>query len=186
MIGALWVFEGPGGGAAALAALPMVASSVLAEELLFRGVGLRYLRAVLDDRAAILISAVLFGAYHVVGSQNWGMGVVFQFLMPCLGGLLFAWAAVRSGGLALPIGLHLGGNWIQAAVVEFSDLQHRAASEPVHALWRVPLAVGDTQILFSPDLLPRLPYILAVGIAAAVTWRLLFSRRSQKASASTA
>jgi membrane protease YdiL (CAAX protease family) len=39
--------------------------------------------------------------------------------MPALGGVVFGWAAVRSSGLALPIGLHLGGNRIQASVLSF-------------------------------------------------------------------
>ena len=42
------------------------------------------------------------------------MGWVFRLGMPTLGGLVFGVAMIRSGGLALPIGLHLGGNWVQA------------------------------------------------------------------------
>jgi CAAX protease family protein len=119
MVGATWQFSGVAGLFGALADLPLVLCLVLAEELLFRGAALRSLRELAGDGWATALTAVAFGAYHLIGSQNWAMGLAFQFLMPTLGGLLFAWAAVRSGGLALPIGLHLGGNWVQASVAVF-------------------------------------------------------------------
>ena len=120
MVGASWAFQGAPGARAALWGLPLAASMVMAEELLFRGAALRYLRQIFGDRSAIVVSAACFGAYHLIGSQHWAMGAVFQFLMPMAGGLLFGWAAVRSGGLALPIGLHLGGNWVQASIAVFT------------------------------------------------------------------
>ena len=119
MVGATWQFTGIPGVLGALADVPLVLCLVLAEELLFRGAALRSLRELAGDRGAIALTAVVFGVYHVLGTQYWAMGAVFQFLMPTIGGLLFAWSAVRSGGLALPIGLHLGGNWVQASVAVF-------------------------------------------------------------------
>lgn len=174
VVGASWHFQGVRAVAPALVGLLLVACMVLAEELLFRGVGLRYLRALCGDRAAIALSALLFGAYHLVGSQDWGMGAVFRFVMPALGGLLFGWAAVRSGGLALPIGLHLGGNWVQASVAGFAS--STGSPEGVQALWRIPVSADDMQSLVAPDLIPRLPYIVAIGAAALATWTFLRSR----------
>jgi hypothetical protein len=96
------------------------------------------------------------------------MAAAFRFLMPALGGLLFGWAAVRSGGLALPIGLHLGGNWVQASVAGFSPASD--TSIVGQALWQIPITASDMQRLVAPELLPRLPYLMALAIAAAVTW----------------
>ena len=70
------------------------------------------------------------------------MGLVFQFLMPTIGGLLFAWAAIRSGGLALPIGLHLGGNWVQASVAVFGPHPAPGAAESFAGLWRIPISAS--------------------------------------------
>ena len=171
-----WTFEGTPGLAAALTGLALMAVMVLAEELLFRGVGLRYLRALTGDFGAIVISAVLFGLYHLAGSSAAGTEAALLFLMPTLGGLLFAWAAVRSDGLALPLGLHLGGNWVQTSIAGFSTTPEM----PVQALWRIPIGISDASWLFGPDLVPRLPYVAAVVVAAALT-KLFLSRRDHVA-----
>jgi uncharacterized protein len=179
MVGATWQFAGVSGLLGALAELPLVLCLVLGEELLFRGAVLRSLRELAGDRWAIAMTAVAFGAYHVIGSQNWAMGLAFQFLMPTLGGLLFAWAAVRSGGLALPIGLHLGGNWVQLSVAVFAPQAARVATETTAGLWRIPISASDVQVLMAPDVLARLPMLMAFAIAAALTARWL--RRSPAA-----
>jgi uncharacterized protein len=169
MVGATWQFSGVAGLFGALADLPLVLCLVLAEELLFRGSALRSLRELAGDGWATALTAVAFGAYHLIGSQNWAMGLAFQFLMPTLGGLLFGWAAVRSGGLALPIGLHLGGNWVQASVAVFVPQAISGAAEATAGLWRIPINASDVQVLMAPDLLPRLPLLTAFAIAAAIT-----------------
>ena len=101
------------------------------------------------------------------------MGAFFRFFTSALGGVLFAWSAVRSGGLALPIGLHLGGNWVQASLAGFTT-----PDGSVQALWRIPISTSDLQLLVAPDVLPRLPYFLAIGTATAVTWIFLRTRRT--------
>ena len=174
VVNAQWQFQGTRGVMAALAGLVMTACMVSAEELLFRGVGLRYLRKLCGDWGATMLTAMLFGAYHLVGSQDWAMGAFFRFLTSALGGVLFAWSAVRSGGLALPIGLHFGGNWVQASIAGFTT----PGGESVPALWRIPISPGDMQLLVAPDVLPRLPYFVAIGTAATVTWMFLRTRRT--------
>jgi membrane protease YdiL (CAAX protease family) len=172
MVGATWQFTGSRGLIGALADLPLVLCLVLGEELLFRGAALRSLRELAGDRGAMALTAVAFGAYHLLGTQNWGMGLAFQFLMPTLGGLHFAWAAVRSSGLALPIGLHMGGNWVQASVAVFGP-QAGPGADATAGLWRIPISASDVQILTAPDLLPRLPLLIAFATAAVLTARLL-------------
>lgn len=174
MVGAQWEFAGPAGVIAAAPALGVTFVLVLVEELLFRGVALRQLRAMYGDWTAILLSALLFGAYHLVQSGDWAMGAVFTFLMPCLGGVLFGYSAVKSNGLALPLGLHLGGNWVQAALAGFAPV----GSEASQAVWRISISATDVRTLTAPDLLPRLPYIAAVVIAALVVWALSQSHGS--------
>ena len=170
MVRAPWELQGVPGIRAALIGVLLTGVLTLTEELLFRGVALRYLRSLYGDRAAILLSAVLFGAYHLVQSDDWAMGAVFRFLMPTLGGLLFGWAALRSRGLALPLGLHLGANWVQSSIAGFAP--NVLADAPVHALWRIPISIDDVRVLTAPDIVPHLPYVIAMAVAAAATWRL--------------
>lgn len=173
-VGATWTMQGMPGVRAALIGLAGTCILALAEELLFRGVALRYLRALYGPRTAIVLSALIFGAYHLLMSDDWAMGAVYRFLMPAIGGLLFGWAALRSRGLALPLGLHLGGNWAQSSLAGFSPAAVTAES-PVHALWRIPITGDDLRVLTAPDLVPHMPYLIAIAITAAMTWRLLRS-----------
>jgi membrane protease YdiL (CAAX protease family) len=167
MVGARWELTGSSGALGAIVALGFSFVLVLAEELLFRGVELRQLRIMYGDPGAILLSASLFGAYHLLQAPGyWGIGAVFVFLMPLLGGLVFGFAAVKSDGLALPIGLHLGGNWVQSAVAGFAPIGGEASA----SIWRIPVSASDVQVLTAPDVLPRLPYLVAVAVAAISVW----------------
>ena len=170
-VGAEWHFAGQAGVRAALVGLVMTASMVMFEELLFRGVALRYLRSMYGDWIAITLSALLFGAYHLLGSQDWAIGAGFRFAMPALGGVVFGWAAVRSGGLALPIGLHFGGNWVQGYVAGFS-----VNGQSATALFSIPISTDDFQRLVAPDLLPRLPYLVAIGVMSLGLWLAIRDR----------
>jgi membrane protease YdiL (CAAX protease family) len=157
-VGATWTFAGLDASTSALAGLAVALLLLLPEELVFRGYAFRRLSDALGTGPAIAISAVLFGLYHVAGSGMWGVGALFQFAMPALGGTVFGWAAVRSGGLALPIGLHLGGNWAQASVLSFAA---PSGSGP-RALWTAQLSDVQQQYLLAPDLAPHLPYIITM------------------------
>lgn len=172
-VSASWQYQGLAGTMAALAWFVPLAAMVLAEELVFRGVGLRTLRQLYGDWPAMLITALFFGAYHLVGSGDWAMGAFFSFLTSAAGGLVFAWMAVRSGGLALPFGLHLGGNWVQANIAVMSPVD---GPTMVTGLWRIPVSSSEAERLTAPDLLPRLPYFVAVACAVGLTWWFLRAR----------
>jgi membrane protease YdiL (CAAX protease family) len=173
-VSAPWLYQGVPGTAAALAWLVPVSTMVLAEEVLFRGVALRSLRQLYGDWPAIILSALLFGAYHLVGSGDWAIGAFFRFTTSAAGGLLFAWMAVRSGGLALPFGLHLGGNWVQASIAVMSP----APSTEVTSMWRIPITSDDVTRLTTPDVLPRLPFFVMIACAVALTVWFLRARRT--------
>jgi membrane protease YdiL (CAAX protease family) len=170
-----WEYQGSRGLSTALVGIVMVGSMVLVEELLFRGILLRSLRQLWGDRAAMILSALLFGAYHLVQSHDWAMGAAFRFGTSALGGLVFAWAAIRSGGLALPIGLHLGGNWIQAVGVTFHPLN---VTPTVTGIWHVAIGSDDVRRLTAPDVIPHLPFFVAMLIAAVVSREFLRRKRS--------
>jgi uncharacterized protein len=122
------------------------------------------------------MSAGLFGVYHVAGSGMWGIGAFFTFAMPALGGLLLGWTAVRTNGLALPIGLHIGGNWVQASVLSFQS--HGEASPAT--LWTARLTDTQLQTLYAPELVTHLPFIVAM-VMAAIAVRSTLRRQPQTA-----
>ncbi len=98
------------------AALPAVVLQAAAEEIVFRG----YLQTMLAARFASrwiwwFIPALLFGLLHwnpALGGSAWLM-VAAALLM----GLVFGDIAARTGGLALPVGLHFANNAFALLVV---------------------------------------------------------------------
>jgi hypothetical protein len=101
----------------------------------------------------------------------WGMGAFFTFAMPLCGGIVFGWASIRTRG-ALPIGLHLGGNWIQASVLSFRPASDAAAPS---VLWTAYLTETQHRALYAPDLVAHLPY-LATLVVAALPLRFVLTR----------
>lgn len=79
------------------------------EELAFRGYPLFSLHYRFELWTAQLIILVLFSLEHVAGGMTW----VQAFLGAGTGALLFGFAALKTNGIALPIGLHAAWNFGQ-------------------------------------------------------------------------
>lgn len=76
------------------------------EEIAFRSYPLVRLREAFGVRTAIYVTSFFFAAYHGLDPMN--------LLGPGVWGLLYGLAALESGGLALPLGMHFGLNWMQS------------------------------------------------------------------------
>lgn len=79
------------------------------EELVFRSYGLHALRVSYSPTFALVFITVLFIGEHVLSGMTWTMSIVGSGL----GGVLFGVAALRTRGLALPLGLHSAWNFGQ-------------------------------------------------------------------------
>ena len=87
------------------------------EEIIFRGVIFR----LIDDRwntfAALIVSAILFGAIHML---NPGATIWSAFAIAVAAGLLLGAAYKGSGTLWLPIGIHWAWNFVQGSIFGIS------------------------------------------------------------------
>ncbi|PVZ07633.1 CPBP family intramembrane glutamic endopeptidase [Actinomycetospora cinnamomea] len=94
--------------------------TVLAEELAFRGVLHGHSARALPVRAALGVSAVAFGLWHLsvaLGPSavplppalHW-TSVLLVLAVTVVGGLALGWLRHRTGSVLAPIGLHLGTN----------------------------------------------------------------------------
>lgn len=88
--------------------------SVLTEELIFRGALLYILIQKIGAKKSIWLSAISFGIYHwfsygIIGNV---MAMILIFIGTGLMGYAWAWAFSKSQSIMLPIGLHLGWNFI--------------------------------------------------------------------------
>lgn len=90
-----------------LAVLTLGVTPAVFEELCFRGYVYGGLASRLSSRAAVCISALLFGAFHLVAAD----GVAIERLLPStLLGLVLGWIRLRSGSVLPGVVLHASHN----------------------------------------------------------------------------
>jgi hypothetical protein len=106
--GAAELSRTPSGGASVLFVFVLLLFGAAGEEMLFHGYGFQVLLAVLGPWATILPTSVLFAWAH---SSNLSASPLALANTAAWGALL-GWAFWRSGDLWLPIGLHVGWNWM--------------------------------------------------------------------------
>ena len=87
----------------------------IAEEALFRGLLLRALRRRFSPPVAIVSSAFVFAAVHLLGGNVLGTLAVVPALFAL--GLISGTAAVRTGDLSISIPLHMGFNLVTVAAL---------------------------------------------------------------------
>ena len=100
----------PGG---AVAALGLMASVAVTEELLFRGVLFRVVEELTGTWGALAVSGVVFGALHLLNPDATAWGAL---AIAVEAGALLAAAYAATRTLWLPIGLHLGWNWAEGGL----------------------------------------------------------------------
>ncbi|NCC10478.1 MAG: CPBP family intramembrane metalloprotease [Bacteroidia bacterium] len=99
------------------------------EEFLFRGAITKVLLANYSPRQAILLSAALFGVFHLNPAQ-----LVPAFLM----GILFAWVFYKTGSLLLCMVMHILNNSISMALMEyFPDIKSLSELFTPHTYWSI-------------------------------------------------
>jgi uncharacterized protein len=129
------------------------------EELMFRAYLLLALWARLGLARALLIVAVLFGAFHLPGLS--GATALSMVCSTALGSYLFAFAYLLTGSLWTAFGLHVGANFFLHAVFGLG-VGKSLLMVQLHAAWPTnpffPLLVW---------VVGSLPFI----IAAALLWR---------------
>jgi len=80
------------------------------EELAFRGLIMQGTRVLTGSPwAVLLVQAILFAALHIPNLKGYD-GNLLVMTPYLLAALVFGWAAMRSGSLLLPMGLHLANN----------------------------------------------------------------------------
>lgn len=91
----------------------------LLEELLFRGFVFQRLIDGLGRWPALLAMALLFALAHWGNPGMDGPTLAWATVDTVLGALLLGLTYLRTGSLALPIGIHFGWNWAQGALLGF-------------------------------------------------------------------
>ena len=90
----------------------------IVEELTFRGLLLRYLEERVTPRRALLISAAIFGLFHLLGTTGTA-GAVLALVQTFLAGLVLAYVTQKSGKLSRAIFIHGGFNLVTILILFF-------------------------------------------------------------------
>jgi membrane protease YdiL (CAAX protease family) len=82
----------------------------LMEELAFRSYSMIKLNRIFGLRITQVIVAIAFALYHAIGGQS----LYISFLGPGTWAFVFGLAAIWSGGIAMPLGIHVALNILQS------------------------------------------------------------------------
>ena len=132
--------------------------TVLTEELLFRGVLLYILIKKIKQTKAIIISAVLFAALHVINAGVWGnfTEIIILFIFTFSMGLLLAYSYARTFSLLIPFAIHFGWNLTQNYI--FPDT---ATGNHIFTLAAPPPTVTISYVaFFTMLLLPKISVLI--------------------------
>lgn len=93
------------------------------EELVFRGYMFQRLAGMIGPKSALLIMSIAFMLIHLPNSGISSASLISKTIALTnifLCGFLLGLAFLRTGSLALPIGIHLGWNWSQGNLLGFA------------------------------------------------------------------
>lgn len=134
-----------------LVPLPLVLLAVavgpaVCEELFFRGYLLSALAGKFSVRRAIVVSALVFGLFHLLMQ---GVVAPERFVSSTLLGLVLGWVCVRSGSIGPGVLLHAAHNGFLASVMYFQPLLESwgwgvAGETHLRTMWLVAAAVVAT------------------------------------------
>ena len=136
--------------------LALAVTPAVCEELFFRGYLLTALRTRFSAATAILVSAVMFGAFHLILSG--GVSVI-RFVPSTLMGLVLGWSCVRSQSVFPGILLHAIHNGLLLSVAYYgAELRARGwdVEDATHLppLW---LGIATMTSVAGVFLMSRLP-----------------------------
>ncbi len=158
---------GGGADAAFWSGLMVLTAAVVTEELLFRGFLFQRLRDGLGPRAAQAIIAALFLLTHSDALRAEGALGLLAGANIFLASLLFGLAWLRTGSLAMPIGLHLGANLTQGPLLGFGVSGQQVATLFTPGLGLAPAWLDGGRF----GLEASLPGLLCVIALLALLWR---------------
>jgi membrane protease YdiL (CAAX protease family) len=137
VMGLIWAagfarFDGAGNWAALVPTLGRAAAAAVGEEIVFRGAVFRILEQGVGTPAALLVSALLFGAIH---AANPGATLVSDMAIALEAGVLLGLAYAAARNLWLPIGIHFGWNFTEGGIFGAAVSGNRA-----HGVLNFPLS----------------------------------------------
>lgn len=106
-------YDGLGGFSGVLKGLAFATAAGVTEEVLFRGVLFRMISKGVGTWGALALTSMLFGAAHL-GNPGATLGSAISIAVEA--GILLGVSYVATGGLGMPIGVHIGWNFSEGSI----------------------------------------------------------------------
>ncbi|WP_395700234.1 lysostaphin resistance A-like protein [Aquabacterium sp.] len=137
------------------------------EELLFRGFVFQRLVDGIGAPMALLLAGLLFALAHLNNPGMQGSTLAWATLDNALGAILLGLAYLRTGSLALPMGIHFGWNWTQGSLLGFD------VSGLAQAGWLAPHLLDKPQWMSGGSFGPEASVFAVVvdALAVLLLWR---------------
>lgn len=135
--------------------------AAVGEEVLFRGLLVTGLKKAWDASGALFISAVIFGASHILVTGAAQTSLLIFIPLLALPGVMLGWAYLRSGNLWLATGIHFAWNFFQDSVF---NLASRPTSDSL---------IGFETSQIGPAWFMGTSYEIEVGLAGIIVLALV-------------
>lgn len=143
--------------------------AAIMEEMLFRGFLFQRLMDGIGIWPAQIGMALLFAIGHWSNPEMEGPTLIWASIDIGLGAILWGLALIRTGSLALPIGMHLGWNWSQGNLFGFAVSGHG------HEGWLQPTVTNNPEWLtggaFGPEATVVAVVVDLLAIALLLRWK---------------
>ncbi|RZS93891.1 CPBP family intramembrane glutamic endopeptidase [Aquimarina brevivitae] len=147
--------------------------SAFTEELVFRGALLFIVMNRFGIRKALFISAFFFGIYHWFSYNIWDkhlIAYVYVFIATGFMGYVYGYSYAKSGTILLPLGLHLGWNYLATLccdAVPYGELLFESARAVTYD------EKVETWYSLLKAIMPPLLMLLTLRILYAKQWLIL-------------
>lgn len=125
----IYHYSGMGSFSGMLRGLAFATAAGVTEEVLFRGLLFRILSKAVGTWGALALTSGLFGAAHLA---NPGATLGSAIAIAVEAGILLGAAYVATGGLGVPIGIHIGWNFCEGSIFGMVVSGSNATASLVH------------------------------------------------------
>ncbi len=164
-------YDGTGTFSGVLRGLAFATAAGVTEEVLFRGLLFRMISKLVGTWGALALTSALFGAAHL-GNPGATLGSAIAIAVEA--GILLGAAYVATGGLGLPIGLHIGWNFCEGSIFGMAVSGTNAPASLVRGSLNGPAIL--TGGAFGPEN-SIIAVILCLVVAAYFVRRMLIKKR---------
>ncbi len=96
-------------------------AAAIVEEMIFRGAILKFLERCMDETVAVLVSSLIFGAFHIIATGYSFSGAILVLVETTCAGLFFALLTKKTGNIWTAVIAHCAWNTFEIALFPITN-----------------------------------------------------------------